>query len=51
MINEEESDKSLSKDYVSPRFFDFDKMNYENQIPKLALNFESPRFELQSDFN
>ena len=53
MINEEESDKRNSQDYVSPKFldFNFDKMNYVNPIPKFTLNIETPRFELQSDLN
>ena len=53
MIDKEESDESSSKDYVTRIFLDsdFDQMNYVNPIPKLTLNIETPRFDLQSNLN
>ena len=53
MIDKEESDESSSKDYAASTFLDsnFDKMNYVNSIPKLPLNIETPRFDLQPDLN
>ena len=52
MINEEKLNKNRSIDYVVSAFADYDYNSTKIElIPRLTLDIDTPRFELQPIFN